>query len=50
MDRGLPFRVVVLDAWERWMTGASVYPAVWWRQDAVGLRDPLLSEVEQRLG
>ena len=28
------------------MTGRLVYPDVWWRLDLVGLRDPLLAQVE----
>ncbi|OMH36849.1 GNAT family N-acetyltransferase [Tersicoccus sp. Bi-70] len=35
---------------EPWMTGRIVYPEVWWRHDAVGLRDPLLEQVEQQHG
>ncbi|WP_432499038.1 GNAT family N-acetyltransferase [Kineococcus gypseus] len=34
------FQVVLLDAREPWMTGTLVYPEVFWRHDAVGLRDP----------
>jgi putative acetyltransferase len=33
------FQVVKLPAWESWMTGQLVYSEVFWRQDAVGLRD-----------
>ena len=33
------FQVVRLRAWEPWMTGQLVYPEVFWRHDAVGLRD-----------
>jgi putative acetyltransferase len=43
------FQVVRFGAWEEWMTGRVVYPDVWWRRDAAGLRDPLLAEVEERL-
>jgi putative acetyltransferase len=32
------FQVVVLPAWEPWMTGALVYPEAFWAMDAVGLR------------
>ena len=39
-------QVVLLDAHEPWMTGRLVYPDVWWRLDLVGLRDPLLADVE----
>lgn len=41
-------QVVLLSAYEEWMTGALVYPDAWWRHDLVGLRDPLLAELEQR--
>lgn len=34
------FMVYRLPAYEPWMTGALVYPDVFWRADAVGLRDP----------
>ena len=43
------FQVVVLEAWEGWMTGALVYRDVWWEYDAAGLRDPALAEVEEML-
>jgi putative acetyltransferase len=32
------FQVVVLPAWQPWMTGALVYPEAFWIMDAVGLR------------
>ncbi len=41
---------VVAYALEDWMTGRVVYPEVWWRHDATGLRDPDLAEVEAALG
>jgi putative acetyltransferase len=41
------FQVVVLDAWEPWMSGPLVYGDPFWALDAVGLRDPLLAQVEQ---
>jgi len=34
------FQAVLLPAHEPWMTGTFVYPDVFWRHDAVGLRDP----------
>ena len=34
------FQVVLLPAHEPWMTGTLVYPELFWRHDAVGLRDP----------
>lgn len=43
------FQCVVTDAWEEWMTGQLVYRDVWWRHESVGLRDPFLAEVEERL-
>ena len=33
------FQVVRLQAWEAWMTGQLVYSELFWRHDAVGLRD-----------
>lgn len=41
------FQVAVFDSREDWMTGRVVYPDVWWRHDAAGLRDPLLAELER---
>ncbi|MGA8247103.1 MAG: N-acetyltransferase [Nocardioides sp.] len=41
------FQVVVFEAREPWMTGQLIYPDVWWRHGAAGLRDPYLAEVEQ---
>lgn len=32
------FQVVLLPAFEEWMTGTLVYPSVFWEHDAVGLR------------
>ena len=46
---GPAFQCAVLDTWEPWMTGPLVYRDVWWRHESVGLRDPLLAEVEGRL-
>jgi putative acetyltransferase len=34
------FQALLLPAHEAWMTGTFVYPDVFWRHDAVGLRDP----------
>lgn len=34
------FPCVLLAAYERWMTDTLVYPEIFWRHDAVGLRDP----------
>lgn len=42
-------QVRLLPAYEPWMSGRLVYPDAWWRHDAVGLRDPLLAEVERSL-
>ncbi len=44
------FQVVTLPAYEDWMTGALVYPDVFWRLDAVGLRGEQLADVEAALG
>lgn len=40
------FQVALLDGHEAWMTGRLVYPDVWWRHDAAGLRDPDLASLE----
>jgi putative acetyltransferase len=40
--------VVLLDRYEPWMTGALVYCDAFWTHDCVGLRDPLLAELEER--
>lgn len=42
------FQVALFGSWEEWMTGRVVYPDVWWRHDAAGLRDPVLAELEER--
>jgi putative acetyltransferase len=42
------FQVVVFAAHEPWMTGQLIYPAIWWRHGAAGLRDPGLAEAEER--
>jgi putative acetyltransferase len=42
------FQCVVFEAWQEWMTGQLIYPAVWWEHDASGLRDPRLAELEER--
>jgi putative acetyltransferase len=42
------FQVVRFGTWQEWMTGRVVYPDVWWRRDAAGLRDPVLAELEER--
>ncbi|MFC5178756.1 GNAT family N-acetyltransferase [Nocardioides taihuensis] len=44
------FQAVFLDGWESWMAGRLVYPDVWWRHEGVGLRDPLLAELEGLFG
>lgn len=44
------FQVALLDGWDDWMTGRLVYPDLWWRHDAAGLRDPDLAELEELLG
>ena len=44
------FQVAVLPAWHEWMTGALVYPDVWWRHDSAGLRDPVLAQLETTMG
>jgi putative acetyltransferase len=42
------FQVVVFEAHEPWMTGQLIYPDIWWRYGAAGLRDPALAELERR--
>ena len=44
---GPAFQVVLLEAHQSWMTGALVYVDAFWALDCVGLRDPMLSQVEQ---
>jgi putative acetyltransferase len=44
------FQVALLAGHEEWMTGALVYVDPFWSEDRVGLRDPLLAELEERLG
>jgi putative acetyltransferase len=44
------FQVVVLPAWEPWMTGAFVYPDVFWSADLVGLRGERLAAVRAQAG
>jgi putative acetyltransferase len=41
------FQVVVLPSHEEWMTGRLVYCDPFWELDCVGLRDPLLAELEE---
>jgi putative acetyltransferase len=43
----LAFQVALLEAYQPWMTGALVYAEPFWEHDCVGLRDPLLSQLEQ---
>ncbi|HEX3649093.1 MAG TPA: GNAT family N-acetyltransferase [Pseudonocardiaceae bacterium] len=38
------FQVVTLPAYRPWMTGTLVYPDVFWRHDAVGLREPVFDD------
>ena len=47
---GPAFQVARLPAYEAWMTGAFVYCEAFWAHDAVGLRDPLLAQVEAHSG
>ncbi len=41
------FQVAVLEGHEEWMAGALVYCEPFWRHDCVGLRDPILDQLEQ---
>jgi putative acetyltransferase len=43
------FQCALFEGHEAWMTGQLIYPDIWWRHDAAGLRDPRLAEAEQRL-
>ncbi|HET7193942.1 MAG TPA: GNAT family N-acetyltransferase [Nocardioides sp.] len=42
------FQAALFGSWEEWMTGRVVYPDVWWRHDAAGLRDPALAQLEEK--
>lgn len=42
-------QVALGEGYEEWMTGRVIYREVWWRHDAVGLRDPELAQIEQAL-
>jgi putative acetyltransferase len=44
------FQAVRFASFEPWMTGALVYPDVFWRHDAVGLRGAVLASVRAELG
>jgi putative acetyltransferase len=44
---GPAFQVVLLPAYQPWMSGALVYCEPFWALDCVGLRDPLLAQLEQ---
>lgn len=44
------FQVVLLDAYEEWMTGQCIYRDLWWRHDSAGLRGELLDRLEEALG
>jgi len=41
------FQMVRFAGHEDWMTGQLIYREVWWRHDSVGLRDPMLAELER---
>lgn len=43
-------RVRITAHHESWITGRIVYPDTWWRHDTVGLRDPLLAQIEGAAG
>jgi putative acetyltransferase len=44
---GPAFQVQVLEGRQSWMTGALVYVDPFWALDCVGLRDPVLGQLEQ---
>jgi putative acetyltransferase len=46
---GAAFQVAVLPGHEEWMRGRLVYCDAFWELDCVGLRDPLLAELEDGL-
>jgi putative acetyltransferase len=46
---GPAFQVARFESHEDWMAGQLIYPDVWWRHDAAGLRDPLLAQIEEAL-
>ena len=43
---GPAFQVRLLAGWQSWMTGALVYVEAFWALDCVGLRDPMLAQIE----
>ena len=45
---GPAFQVAVLE--DRGTTGRLVYPDVFWRHDAVGLRGEVLAQLRERFG
>lgn len=47
---GPAFQVVLLPAWQPWMTGALVYPDAFWTTDLVGLRGDTLAAVRAEVG
>jgi putative acetyltransferase len=44
------FQVVRFAGWQHWMVGALVYPDVFWRHDAVGLRGERLARALEESG
>ncbi|MCA0290819.1 MAG: N-acetyltransferase [Actinobacteria bacterium] len=42
------FQVALLPSWQAWMVGSLVYCEAFWATDTVGLRDPLLAQIEAR--
>lgn len=43
-------QLVVTGDWPEWLRGRLVYADAFWATDTVGLRDPLLAELETRFG
>ncbi len=41
------FQVVLLSGHEAWIVGQLIYPEAFWATDAVGLRDPVLRQIEE---
>ena len=44
------FQVTLLPNHQEWMVGQLIYPEAFWATDAVGLRDPLLRDIEGSSG
>ena len=47
---GPAFQVVLLAAWQDWMTGHLIYPEAFWAHDSVGLRGQTLRDALTQIG